>query len=368
MRRVLVLIKGLGRGGAEQLLVSAAPHLDRSRFRYEVAYVLPWKDALVTELERQGLGVTCLGGGRAAAWLPRLRSLVRERDIDLVHAHLPYAAIGGRLALAGSGLPRLVYTEHNVWQSYKPPTYWANLLTFARTDYVFAVSDVVRTSIRYPRGLRWRDLPPLETLYHGLDRATIEQAPAPDGVREEFGIPAHAPVVGTVANFRHTKGHGYLLRAAALVRRTVPDVRFLLVGQGPLEAEVRRETQRLGLDGTVIFAGFREDVLRLTAAVDVFALSSLHEGLSIALMEAMALGKPPVVTRVGGLPELVEDRRHGLLVPPADPSALASSIVSVLQDPVLRARLGEAARVRAGDFDIRAAVRRMEEVYASLLP
>jgi glycosyltransferase involved in cell wall biosynthesis len=368
MRRVLVLIKGLGRGGAEQLLASAAPHLDRSRFRYEVAYLLPWKNALVGELERHGLAVTCLAGGRGVAWALRLASLVRERDIDLVHAHLPYAAIGGRLALAGPGRPRLVYTEHNVWQSYKPATYWANLLTFARTDHVFAVSDVVRASVRYPRGLRWRRLPPLETLYHGLDPMAVERAPAPDGVREELGIPAHAPVVGTVANFRHTKGHGYLLRAAELVRRTVPDVRFLLVGQGPLEAEVRRESDRLGLGGTVIFAGFREDVPRLTAAIDVFALSSLHEGLSIALMEAMALGKPPVVTSVGGLPELVEDRRHGLLVPPADAPALAAGIVTVLQDPALRARLGEAARQRAADFDIRTAVRRMEEVYAGLLP
>jgi len=268
---------------------------------------------------------------------------------------------------AGPRRPRLVYTEHNVWQSYKPPTYWANLLTFARTDHVFAVSDVVRSSIRYPRGLRWRRLPPLETLYHGLDRSSMERWPPADGVRQEFGIPEQAPVIGTVANFRHTKGHGYLLQAAALVRRSVPDVRFLLVGQGPLEAEVRLEAERLGLGGTVIFAGFREDVPRLTAAIDVFALSSVHEGLSIALMEAMALGKPPVVTRVGGLPELVEDRRHGLLVPPADPTALAAGILTLVQDPSLRARMGQAARQRAADFDIRTAVLRMEEVYAELL-
>jgi len=365
--RVLVLIKGLGRGGAEQLLVSAAPYLDRSRFDYEVAYVLPWKDALVDELGRQGLGTWCLGDGRRAAWPARLRSLVRAHRIDLVHAHLPYAAIGARVGLAGPGRPRLVYTEHNVWQSYKPPTYWANLLTFSRTDHVFAVSDMVRSSIRYPAGLRWLRLPPLETLYHGLDRAAIEGHPAADGVREELGIPAHAPVVGTVANFRHTKGHGYLLRAAELVRRSLPEVRFLLVGQGPLEAEVRREAERLGLGETVIFAGFREDVPRLTAAIDVFALSSVHEGLSIALMEAMALGKPPVVTRVGGLPELVEDRRQGLLVPPADPPALAAGILAVLQDPDLRSRMGEAARRRAAEFDIRTAVGRMEQVYQQLL-
>ena len=366
MKRVLVMIKGLGRGGAEQLLASAAPYLDRSRFQYEFAYLLPWKDALVAELKGQGFAVTLLGDGRGTGWALHLRSLVGAHGIDLVHAHLPYAAIGARVALAGPGGPRLVYTEHNLWQSYKPPTYWANLLTFARSDHVFAVSDVVRASIRYPEGLRWRRMPPVETLYHGLDPAAMQRPPA-DGAREELGIPSQAPVVGTVANFRHTKGHGYLLQAASLVRRTVPDVRFLLVGQGPLEAEVRSDAERLGLGETVIFAGFREDVPRLTAAIDVFALSSLHEGLSIALLEAMALAKPPVVTRVGGLPELVQDRRHGLLVPPADPGALAAGILTLLEDPDLRARMGQAAQRRAADFDIRSAVSRMEEVYTELL-
>jgi glycosyltransferase involved in cell wall biosynthesis len=117
----------------------------------------------------------------------------------------------------------------------------------------------------------------------------------------------------------------------------------------------------------VVFTGFREDVSRLLAAIDLFVLSSLHEGLSIALMEAMALGKPPVVTWVGGLPELVRDKEEGLLVPPADPAALAAGIDRLLQDAALRDRLGRTARRRAAEFDIRAAVRRMEEVYAELL-
>jgi glycosyltransferase involved in cell wall biosynthesis len=232
---------------------------------------------------------------------------------------------------------------------------------------VFTVSDEVRASIRYPNRLRRLPRPPLETLYHGLDWAALDTPPPPDGVREELGIPPRAPVVVTVANFRQEKGHEYLLRAAELVRRSVPEVRFVLVGQGPLESQIRREAERLQLADTVIFTGYREDVLRLTAAVDVFALSSLHEGLSIALIEAMALGKPPVVTRVGGLHELIEDHRHGLLVPPADPPALAAGILSVLHDPALRERLGQAARRRAADLDIRTTLRRVEEVYAELM-
>ena len=367
MKRILLLIKGLGRGGAEQLLVGAAPHLDRTRFRYEVAYLLPSKDALAGDLMRHGLPVTCLGGGVRAAWTLRLRSLVREHAVDLVHAHLPYAAIGARLARGGATGPRLVYTEHNVWRSYRPATYWANLLTFGRNDYVFAVSEEVRSSIRYPVSLRWRRRPPVETLYHGLDPGALIQSATADGVREELGIPARAPVVGTVANFRREKGHQHLLRAAVLVRRELPDVRFVLVGQGPLEQAVRAQARALELDDTVLFAGFRRDVPRVVAATDLFVLSSLHEGLSIALMEAMALGKPSVVTSVGGVPEQVEHNRQGLLVPPADPSTLADGILRVLKDTALGDRLGRAAERRAADFDIRTAVRRTEEVYAELL-
>jgi glycosyltransferase involved in cell wall biosynthesis len=188
-----------------------------------------------------------------------------------------------------------------------------------------------------------------------------------DGVREEFGIPADAPLVGTVANFRASKGHAILLEAAVQVRRVVPEVRFLLVGHGPLEMDIRRRTRDLGLEGTVIFAGSREDAPRLAGAFDVFALSSVYEGLAIALIEAMALGKPAVVTGVGGLTEVVEHGKQALVVDPGDPKPLADAIVTLLQDGDLRRRLGEAARQRAARFDIRKAVRRLEEVYTELL-
>ena len=116
----------------------------------------------------------------------------------------------------------------------------------------------------------------------------------------------------------------------------------------------------------MVFAGYREDALRIASTFDVFVLSSLHEGLSIALLEAMALGKPPVVTRVGGLPEVVEDGGTGSSFRPPTPAALADGIVRLLEDPATRSCLGEAARRRAADFDIRRAVRRMEEVYGEL--
>jgi glycosyltransferase involved in cell wall biosynthesis len=207
----------------------------------------------------------------------------------------------------------------------------------------------------------------VETRYHGIDPGAVASWGAIDGVREELGIPGDAPVVGMVANFKPGKGHGALVDASALVRERVPDARFVLVGRGPFEPEVRRRARELGVEASFVFAGYREDATRIMKAFDVLAVPSVYDGLSIALLEAMSLGVPAVLTRVGGNPEAVSDGEHGLVVPPADREALAGGLVALLRDAGLRARLGRAAKCRAADFDIRASVRRTEEIYVELL-
>lgn len=347
------------------LLVSAAPYLERDRFQYEVAYLLPWKDAVVGELRAAGVQVHCLNGGRDSGWLRRLRSLVRERGIDLVHSHSPYTAVGARTVLGRE--VKHVHTEHNVWTSYHRATYWGNLLTFPRNEHVFAVSEHVHASIRYPAPLRFLRMPPCETLYHGLDPVAFARWGSPDGVREELGLAADAPVMGIVANFRPQKGHHDLFRATAEVRKVLPDVRLVVVGQGPLEQQLRDHVSALDLENVVLFTGQRDDAPRLVSAFDVFVLPSLFEGLAIALVEALGLGKPAVVTQVGGLVEVVQHEKHGLVVQPGDYRGLAGAIVRLLQDPDLRRRFGEAGRRRAADFDIRRAVSRIEQVYDEVL-
>jgi glycosyltransferase involved in cell wall biosynthesis len=365
-KRIVLLIKGLGRGGAEQLLVNAAPIMDTRRFDYHIAYLLPEKDALVSDLKAVGLPVICLDGGHGIGWIRRLRGLVRERRIDLVHTHSPYPAVGARLAL-GPRKPRFVHTEHNVWESYSRATYWGNLITYFRNDHVFAVSRNVLQSVDLPRFLGFMPRPPIETLYHGPAPAPELPVRSPEIIRQELNIPDGALIVGTVANLKAKKGYPYLLRAAAVVRKELRDVRFVIVGQGPDEPFLRSEAHRLGLDRTVVFTGFREDPLRVAAAFDVFALPSLYEGLSIALIEAMSLGKPSVVTRTGGVPEVVTHGKHGLIVSPGDSDELAAALLTLLTDRTLRSRMGQAATRRAARFDIRSAVRRMEEVYEEVL-
>jgi glycosyltransferase involved in cell wall biosynthesis len=205
----------------------------------------------------------------------------------------------------------------------------------------------------------------VETLFHGLDSTSL--VTSSDGVRDELGIPAEAPLVGMVANFRAQKRHDVLLYAALVVRDAVPDARFVLVGQGPLEEDMRRLAAELDLNGTVLFTGFRDDATRLAAAFDVFALPSAWEGLPIALLEAMWLGKPCVVSRVGGTSEVVEHETNALVVPPGDSYALATELIRVLKDRPLQERLGAGATTRARQFEIHHAVDRMEQVYQELL-
>ncbi|MFJ5886409.1 glycosyltransferase [Kitasatospora cineracea] len=354
--RVLWLAKGLGRGGAEQLLLNCVRHADRERYAIEVAYVLPHKDALVPDLAAAGVPVHCLGGAPGRRWPLRLRRLLAERRYDLVHTHMPVPAVAARL-LAGRPRPRLVHTEHNLWERYRLPTRWANALTYRRNDAVIAVSHAVAAGVGRRRAGEW-----LSVVHHGPDLGGAPSGPAARrAARAELGLPEGALVVGTVGNLTAKKDQATLLAAFARLREREPDARLVLVGSGPLEAELRA---RAG--GGVLFAGMRADVPALLPGWDVFCLSSRQEGLPVALMEAMASGLPSVVTAVGGVPEILDDGVQGRLVPPGDPARLAAAL-GELADPAVRARMGAAARARSASFDVAGAQRAVERVYARVL-
>ena len=365
--RVLLLIKGLGRGGAEQLVVNSVACGDASRFEYHVAYLLPWKDAFVGDLRRLDVPVDCLDGAKGLGWVARLGRLVRARDIQIVHVHSPYVAAMVRGAALGRGRPRLVTTEHNVWDRYHRATYWANAITFPRNDHVFAVSREVEESVRFPVPLRSLRKPPMETLHHGVDVAAILATPPANGIREELGLPESATVVGTVANFKEHKGHHHLLRVAERVVKQRSDVRFVLVGGGPRQEEIQRDARERGLGDAVVFTGFRPDAHRIMRTFDIYFLASTHEGLPLSLLEAMVLGCPVVATDVGGVSAAVVDGGNGYVVAATDADLQAERIVDLIDDPGLRARFAEAAHTSAAGLDVRNAVRRIEDVYAGLV-
>lgn len=361
--RVLHLIKGLGPGGAEKLLVSAARVRDREAFDYSVVYLLPWKTAFVRDLEDLGVPTQCLGvrHEQDLRWLLRLRRLLERQRYDVVHVHSPYVAGMTRLVVRSmpeQTRPPLVSTEHNVWSSHTRASRALNTTTFPIGNAWLAVSDEVRGSV--PVRLQKR----VEVVVHGIVMGDVERARAQrDSVRTEIGLRDGEVVIGTVANFRAQKGYPDLLAATrVLADRKVP-ARFVIVGQGPLEDEIRALHASLGLDGYVDILGYRDDAIRVLAGCDLFALASHYEGYPVAVMEALAVGLPIVATAVGGIPEAVREGVEGLLVPARRPDLLADAIETLVRDPVRRVEMGKAAAERGRRYDIDAAVRRTEQIY-----
>lgn len=369
--RVLHVVKGLGPGGAERLLCVAAAERNRERFDYDVAYVLPWKDHLVAELTGDGVGVHCVGQGSGRArpvldlrWVARLRALVTSGGYDVVHVHTPVIAgfVRPIVRLLGRRRPKLVFTEHNGWRTYALPTRLVNGVTYGLDDAHVAVSNEVRASIHR----RFRD--EVEVLVHGVRVDELRKQRAERAaVRSELGFSDDDVVIGTVANYLPQKAYPVLFEAARIAVAAEPSVRFVSVGQGHLEEEIKAEHARSGLGDRFQLLGYRADAVRILAGCDVFTLASHYEGMPVALMEALALGLPVAATAVGGVPDAVTEGREGLLVPPGRPGELADTYVRLAKDEMLRTQMAQAAYDRGADFDIRRAVRRMEDVYATLV-
>jgi glycosyltransferase involved in cell wall biosynthesis len=362
--RVLHVVKGLGPGGAERLLASMAEVADPEAVRYEVAYLLDQKQHLVPELEALGVGTHLLAGGRGMSdprWPGRLRALAGR--FDVVHVHSPAVGAVARVALVvRKRRPVLVSTEHNVWSSHGRLTRAGNALTLPLDQQRWAVSEEVIESM-WPR---WRRA--TEVLVHGvpLDRVRGRRGERA-GARARHGWSEDDVVVAIVANLRANKDYPTLFRAAAEAIAAEPRLRFVSVGQGPLEAELRAALDAEDLGERFTMLGYHPDPLAVLAGADVFTLSSVHEGLPISLLEAMAVGLPPVVTRVGGNAEVVTDGVDGLLVEPRQPLALADAYVALARDPRRRASLGAAAARRVDDFDIVRTARIVEARYRELV-
>jgi glycosyltransferase involved in cell wall biosynthesis len=383
-RKILLLIKGLGLGGAERLLVDALSFVDRTRFDYHVAYLLPWKNFLVTDLERFGIPVHCLGdmagspdklfrgptGSPAAVrLLPRaLRQLLRlhrREKFDLVQADLPLAGILARLVGRWMRVP-IVYTEHNLQERYHSLTRWVNAATYGWNRRVLAVSTEVAASIERS-GLSQRTR--VVTLPNGVPIESIrsESADGPS-LRGELDIPQDHLVVGTVAVFRTQKRLEDWLQVAARVAERRTDVTFLLVGSGPLEPTIRARIDALGLARRVRAPGFRPDGRRLMAVMDVYLMTSEFEGLPMALLEAMALGKPAVSTAVGGVPEVLEHGVSGLLTPIGAIDQLSAGVLQLLENPTLRQQMGQRAmRKVESEYHVRRRIAAIENLYREVL-
>jgi glycosyltransferase involved in cell wall biosynthesis len=329
------------RGGQNQVMVTAMGLRSLGHRTMIVAH----SEGVLKERAAEGLDVVELAPRSemdlGAAW--RLSRLLKRLRPDVVHAHDPHAVAMSALALSMSTL------------TSKPPLVAARRVDFhirgntlsrwkyRQVDCFICASDAIRKILVGDGIPRERTV----TVHEGIDVEHVRAAP-PAKLHEEFWLPHEAPIVGNVAALVPHKGQRYLVDAAALVVRQIPDARFLIAGEGELRPALERQIKEHRLEKHVFLAGFRPDVLSLHRSFDIFVLSSTTEGLGTSLLDAMACGKPVVATIAGGIPEVVERGATGLLVPPRDPKRLAEAIVALLKSPENRANLGAAglSRVR----------------------
>jgi glycosyltransferase involved in cell wall biosynthesis len=298
----------------------------------------------------------------------QLSRLVKRLKPDIVHAHDAHGvamaalalSIGAGASMASAGrMPPLVasrrvdfHLKNNSFSRWK----------HRQVDCFVAASEAIRRILVADRIPAGRTV----TVHEGIDVGRVMAAPRVN-VHEAFWLPHHAPLVGNVAALVPHKGQYHLIEAARFVIQVLPDARFVILGEGELREQLERQVREHGLEKHVLLPGFRTDVLGCIKGFDVFAMSSVTEGLGTSLLDAMACARPIVATRTGGIPEVVEDGVNGLLVEPRDDRALADAIVRLLSDEGLRRRMGQAGLERVRErFTVERMVAGTAGVYARL--
>jgi glycosyltransferase involved in cell wall biosynthesis len=364
---ILHVISRLPVGGVEKLILGVIRNYDRRRFRPCVCS-LSDRGEIGAEIEKAGVEVICLGrlGHRfSPAMVMEIRDIIREKDISVVRTDQYHANLYGRLGAYLAGAPCVVATVHNVYtRDKKLHRRLINRALSRATDRVVAVSEAVKRDV-----VRYDSVPEekvsviyngIETgLYPGLGRSTA---------RAGLGIDPGAPVAGVVGRLVAQKGHRYLIKAVSEVKERLPGLVLLIVGDGPLKAELQGYAASLGLTGPdVIFTGARMDVPELLSAMDVFVFPSLWEGLGNALIEAMAARLPIIASDIAPVREVMPSAGIGALVPPGDHKAIAAKLELILKDRALASSLGRNAMERAAGFSIEACTAAYMRLYDDIL-
>lgn len=360
---VLHLIESSEAGGAETVLLAMAKGLRDKGHTSVVSLLQPgW---LHEELKQSAFPTVIVEQDAAydLGCLRTLSRLIRQFSIDVIHAHEFMMSTYGTAAGFYEGVP-VISTVHG--KNYYPFKLRRRLAyrIVSRLSTLVAVSEDMRDFLADRIGISRNRI---TTVHNGIECEPFEREPresARAALNRELSIPPASPVIGTVGMLTPEKDHSTLLRAAQSVVLERPQAVFLIVGSGPLESSLRAEARRMGVEKNVRFVGFRRDVAALLHIMDVYVCSSISEGLSLSILEAMAAARPVVATEVGGNPELVVNDNTGFLVPAGDAAGLASRITLLLEHEHLARAIGlNARRLVFHRFTRRHMVDAYEELY-----
>jgi len=365
--KVLHIIKSLGRGGAEMLLPETLKLHDLSKFEFHYIYFLPWKNQMVESIQRSGGVVTCLSASNNIKIMLKVFSVIRyvkENNIQLIHCHLPWAGMVGRVVYKLTKVP-VLYTEHNKQERYHFLTKAMNKLTFNWQSAAVAVSNDVAASIQ--KNIRPRI--PVHEILNGVNTHFF-QRDSEEGKRlkQQLNIPDDAIVMGTIAVFRFQKRLKEWLEVFATVSAKHPNVYGIIVGDGPLKEEIIQYRKELGLEEKVILPGLQTEVKPWFNTMDIFMMTSVFEGLPIALLEAMSMECAIATTDAGGIKEVIRNKESGLMVNVEHWKDLENELEQLIDSSAWRLTLGQSARERVKEaFGMERMVRELEELYGGCL-
>jgi len=365
--RVCIIFPKLSIGGAEAQILYLLKNLDHTSFEIHACSLLSGDSSMEEEARSFSDAFFILGfrWRKCLFSFLRLVRYLREKEIDILHAHLPLADTVGRFAAKVAGVPVIVTTEHgkHLW---KNPLHLALERMLNRfTDVRFCVSRDIM-DIRSRR----EGTPHIKLKYvpNAVDMSLFKKtSPRRAGLMSEFGWEVSDPLIVSVGRLVEAKNYPLLVRAIALVVKKVPQARCLIVGEGPFRGEIEREIEKLSLSENIAVPGARRDIAEILKSADIFTLSSIREGLPVSLLEAMASGCAIVATDAGGIPDAIVDGVNGLLVKTSDENALADGLLRLLSDRELCRRLGEKAMEDVEKrFSARAIAETVGETYREL--
>ena len=362
--RVLNIISDTNIGGAGRCVLNYLKYRDQDRFDVKVA--MPQGSLLKPRVEALGVPVLEVAGisdkSLDLAAIGTLKRLIRSEGAQVVHTH---GTMSGRIAgrLAGA---KVVFTRHSVFPvpvylSRQPGRLVNKLVNEFFADEMIAVAEAAKDNLT-DSGISPRRITVVLNGVEPLPPLSPEERAA---ARQAFGLGPDDFAVGILARLEQVKGHQYLIQAAQLLRDQGRPIKVVIAGAGGCEAELKTLVRAFGLEDTVLFAGFVQEVGRLLAALDVQANASYGtEATSLSLLEGMSLGLPAVVSDYGGNPGVIQDGVNGLLFPVRDAQALADALARLMDDPSLRQKLSDGAKaVYQSTFTADRYARTIEQVY-----
>jgi glycosyltransferase involved in cell wall biosynthesis len=364
--KVLHVITRLDAGGSSTNTIETVARLNRDRFDVSLVSgpTVDWDHSIpcqfIPDLQREISPVKDIKA------FFTLYKLIKVGNFDIVHTHTSKAGIVGRWAAKCAGVKRIIHTPHgHVFYGYFGPLKTSLFILIERitaliTDNIITLTDRGKQEhidLKIAAGHKF------VTIYSGID-VHVEAADTGEELKNKLSIPQDRIVFGSVARLEPIKGVSYLIEAMAEVVKKHPQTHLVLVGDGKERGALKQQVNTLDLGAHVTFTGFQKNVNAYLQIMDVFVLASLNEGMGRVFLEAMVFGKPVIGTRVGGVPEIIQDGQNGFCVESKNPQALSHAMLQLIENPALREQIGSRGKIMAGEkFSLEKMVSDIEHLY-----